>query len=174
MPCRAAGFTLIEVLIALLITAIGMVCAAGAQFASARMRHESMLMTMAVKLGSNAGERILNNSRLEHLYMGFDYDSERDGQPAGYQDCFTTTCSGEELAAFDLGYLRNMVRTAFPGGRIVICRDFLPPIKAKLVWECNGNAHSPIAIKIGWRERGPLPAHQGVPAMNMVYEGVPP
>lgn len=173
MSCRAAGFTLIEVLIALLVLAIGMVGAACAHIAMARMRHEAALMTMALQIANSASERILNNTRFRHLYMGFDYDAERDGNPVSAPGCHGTPCSGAALAAFDLAQLRHLVRASFPGGRMVICREHVTSLSDKPGWNCDGGAHSPIVIKIGWIERGPFPAHGSMPALSMLA-GVPP
>ncbi|WP_229518455.1 type IV pilus modification protein PilV [Massilia sp. PAMC28688] len=171
IPCRASGFTLIEVLVAALVLAIGIAGVIAAHLGAQRTRHGTALMSGAVQLAAGTAERIAANGRFRDQYAGFDYDSTRDGPPApSAQACFGTPCSGGQLAAADLAELRQALHAGFPGGRIVICRDAaVAQAGARLAWQCGGGSGAPLAIKIGWIERGA--GVDTLPALVLLADG---
>lgn len=173
--CRAHGFTLIEVLVAALVLAIGIVGVMASQVGALRTRQGSALMSAAVQLAAGAGERMRANGGARDAYLGFDYDAARDGPPQPVAlNCFGNPCSEIELSAFDLAELRLAVHGRFPGGRMLICRDAaLAQDAGRLAWECTGGAGAPVAVKIGWIERGAA-APIVSPALALMLDGGPP
>ena len=161
------GFTLIEVLVALFVLAIGIVGAGAAQLAAERTRQQAALMAEAGQLASSLAARIGANLPLASLpdagnpYLSLDYDAVADGPPVAAAACFgSAACDPLALAAFDLDETRLLVHRRFPGGRIAVCRDAAP-------WEagshryrgaCSGGAQAGVAIKIGWHGNDDLPA----------------
>lgn len=171
VACRASGFALIEVLVAALVLAIGMVGVMASQLAAQRARHGTALMSAAVQLASSVAERMRANGGARHHYIGLDYDALRDGPPsAAVAACFVAPCSKSELAGFDLSDIRHVVYQRFPGGRVVVCRDLaVAQPGARVGWPCTGGPTAPVAVKIGWIERSAhVPQAESRPALAML------
>jgi type IV pilus assembly protein PilV len=164
VSCRSEGFTLIEVLVAALLLAIAILGSMAAQLHALRTRQGSALMSSAVQLAGGIAERMRANGRFSDRYLGLDYDALRDGAPAAEgSGCHAAPCSGAELAAHDLDQIRHAVHAGFPGGRVVVCRG------AGAGWPCSGAG--PLAIKIGWAERGVERSAEARLAVVLVADG---
>ena len=101
-PRKAHGFTLVEVLIALLVLSIGMLGIAALYLESLHASRSALVRTQAVTLASDIADRIRAN---------------RD--PAGIYDCGGTCEAGEggnAIAVADLNAWRAAVETQLPGG----------------------------------------------------------
>jgi len=171
----AAGFTLIEVLIATLVLALGLVGGVGMQLHALRTRYESAQLSRAVHLASGMAERIRANGGQAAAYVGFDFDSAvAQRGPAGHaaaagtpgtagvptapaeaRACIAASCSPSELAGAELDELKRAVARQFPTGRARICRDAQMWQGGRLRWSCAGGADAPVVIKIGWRGKNP-------------------
>jgi type IV pilus assembly protein PilV len=153
---RCGGFSLIEVLVATLVLAVGVLGAAASQAISMRMRHDSDLMASAVRLASTLAERIRANPAAASAYM-FEFDAGSGAAPAAPAvRCYSgTVCTPAQLAAFDIHDVKQSLAAAFPGGRIRVCRDQQAwnAVRQNLEWDCAGAAGAPTVIKIGWRGR---------------------
>jgi type IV pilus assembly protein PilV len=153
----ASGFTLAEVLVGLVLLAIGVMGAVAMQAKAQRARLESHLMSQALHLASSLGERIHANALQLDKYLDFHYDAALDGAPVAPDLlCFDgSQCDTAQLVAFDLYEASQQLHTAFPGGRIGICHDgtVLDAGTDALLWECDGNSKAPVTIKIGWQGR---------------------
>lgn len=153
-----AGFTLVEVLVAVLVLAIGVLGAAGAQVAALRTRQGTGHMSHAVQLASTLADRMRANASqagTANPYLLLSYDAETDGEPVKPGvSCFSgSACSAAQMAAFDAYEIAHTLYTRFPGARIVVCRDATVWVQRALVWPCDGNASAPVVIKLGWRSR---------------------
>ena len=153
---RCGGYSLIEVLVAMFVLAIGVLGAAATQAVALRMRHDSDLMTAAVRLGSTFGERMRANPSSSSAYL-FEFDEVAGARPAAPPlQCFAgADCSSAQLAAFDIHDVSHTLSASFPGGRIKVCRDAQPwdDARRSLQWQCADAAGAPVVVKIGWRER---------------------
>lgn len=153
---RSGGYSLIEVLVAMFVLAVGVLGAAATQAVAMRMRHDSDLMTAAVRLGTTLGERMRANPSAASAYL-FDFDSAGGTQPAAPSiRCFAgSSCTPSQLAAFDIHDISLVLASAFPGGRIRVCRDSQPwnPARQSLQWECADASGAGVVVKIGWRGR---------------------
>lgn len=166
-PHRHSGLTLVEVLLALLLLATGVVAASGAQLAAGQARRHAHLLAQAQLIATSLAERIAANAALATVpdtsnpYAGFAYDAAVEGAPAGAPDCHGTAhCTPHMLAAFDL-YETAAALSQLPGGRIAVCRDAAPwdAAREQWRWPCTGAAgHVPLVIKIGWRAHADAPA----------------
>lgn len=174
------GFTLIEVLVAVLVLAIGIVGAAATQVAVLKTRHGTELMSAGVQLAASLAERMRANpvqmqaGDVANAYLQLRYDAADGAPPAPAVMCFASaSCASAQMAAFDLFEVRRALFEQYPGARIAVCRDakVWSDTARALAWKCAGGADAPIVIKLGWRERG-TPGHAPfVPAIALVVAG---
>ena len=164
MRTRTTGFSMLEVLVAVVVLAIGIVGGATMQLAALRTRHQSALLSQATHLASNLAERMRANGVLLSLpdganpYLTFNYDALAEPDPAPpIPLCYAldANCGNAQLALFDLYELKTLVRDRLPGGRAVVCRDAGMWQGGQLRWACSGDAGAPLVIKVGWRGKNP-------------------
>lgn len=171
MRCRSVGgFTLVEVLVALLVLAVGVVGATGLQIAAQRARHQSALMSAAVQLAASLAERMRANPAVlaapGNPYLALRYDAAADGAPAMPPLCFgAADCSPAQMAEFDLYETKQAIHAGFPRGRIVVCRDAAGSVPA---WDCAPASNAPIVVKLGWRGND---GSEGAPSVTLVVPG---
>ena len=95
-----AGFTLLEVLVALLVLSIGLLGLAALQTLSLKFNHQSYGRTQAVIRASDMLDRIRANPLGKKAGA---YDFVAAGSiPAISTDCTTAVCSSTELATWDI------------------------------------------------------------------------
>ena len=179
MRAVVGGFTLIEVLVAVLVLAIGVVGAAGTQLAALRTRQQSALLSGAVQLASGLADRMRANAGQmrggdeANPYLQTRYDAAADGAPppANPMCDANASCSNAQLALFDIYELKQALHAGFPGGRVVVCRDARPwdAGRGALAWACAGAAGAPVVIKLGWRGK----QHDGTAALDGAQEFAP-
>ena len=181
------GFTLIEVLVALLLLAIGILGALGTQVAALRTRQESSLMSRGVHLAGSLAERMRANAAQMQLpdainpYLQLRYEAGEGAAPRAPAHCYATSrCDSAQLARFDIDDTVAALHALFPGGRIAVCRDAVVWDDAgqALSWECASAAGAPVVIKLGWHERraggGSEAAASAAPALAvMLGTGAP-
>jgi type IV pilus assembly protein PilV len=155
----ASGFTLVEVLVALLVVAIGIAGAAALQARTMHSAREAERVSNATRLAAALAERMLANPVSMALpdaanpYLQFDYDSASSNPPAADPCYAEADCTPAQLAAFDLLEAGQAV-ALLPGGRIRVCRDASAPLAGAGLppWTCDGQAGAPVVVKLGWRE----------------------
>ncbi|PLY41262.1 type IV pilus modification protein PilV [Janthinobacterium sp. ROICE36] len=172
------GSSLVEVLVSLLLLALGLLGASILQLNSLRARHESALLSAGVQLAAGMAERMRSNSVLmygpdaDNPYLNVEYAAVDGTDAGGAPDCFgAAVCGAAELAQFDIAEWKQQLQSALPGARLHICRD-APAWDAAaqgLHWACSGGKGVPIVIKLGWRGRHP----DGSPAVNAASESLP-
>lgn len=159
------GFSLIEVLVAVIVLAIGLVGGAALQLSALRTRHQSALLSTAVQLASSMADNMRANvaqmqaNDASNIYLTARHDAARDpAPPAPADSCFDGAgCNSAQLANVEIYALTRQLRDSFPGGRLVICRDTSTWNGAAhgVDWACDGSAASPVAIKLGWHSKDP-------------------
>ncbi|HEX6930464.1 MAG TPA: type IV pilus modification protein PilV [Gammaproteobacteria bacterium] len=93
------GFSLIEILVALFVFAIGILSVAGLQIVSKRTNFEAVQRTSATFLAYDILERMRANPRELGSYVDVTLGATR---PAPAVMCDASACTAEELAAFDV------------------------------------------------------------------------
>lgn len=91
-----SGFTLIEVLVAILIVAVGILGVAGMQVVSLQQNRNALLRDTSLQLGNDIMDRMRAN-RVE-VYSPV----ELDDPPAFGTDCNDNDCDTEEMRDFDV------------------------------------------------------------------------
>ncbi|MDL2354850.1 MAG: type IV pilus modification protein PilV [Pseudomonadota bacterium] len=157
----AGGFTLLEVLVAVFVLAVGILGAAATQLAALRVRHQSGLMSNGVQLAGALADSMRANAApmraadSANPYLQLHYDAATDGapQPAGPACIAGAGCSAAQLADADLYQFKQALYAGFPGARAVVCRDsqVWDAGSGALRWPCGGGDGAPIVIKLGWR-----------------------
>jgi type IV pilus assembly protein PilV len=108
---RNAGFTLMEVLIALVVLSIGLLGLAALQATGTRNIHTSYLRSQAVVQAYDMADRMRSN--LQGVSAG--YYSDLSGIPTSPPDCTSTQCNPEQLAELDLAQWNIANRDVLPG-----------------------------------------------------------
>jgi len=162
----AAGFTMVEVLVAVLLLAVGLVGALAMQAHAMRTRQESALLTEALQDAAALADRIRANAAQSSAYLGFEFDADAEAaQPApAATDCSGSACDPAALAQHELAVFRQQLQSSLPSARALTCRDSSTAPGGRLPWACSGEASAPIVIKIGWRGSGARSASSGTAA----------
>ncbi|MBI4693393.1 MAG: type IV pilus modification protein PilV [Gammaproteobacteria bacterium] len=156
--CAAArGFTLLEVMIAVVVFSIGLLGIAGLQVAGMRFTHDAHLRSIATAQAENMADRMRTNAA--GMAAG-NYDVS-GAMPTSYpKDCDARQCTPAELATFDLVSWNTAVANKavesnaglLPGGDGVVCLDSTPDDGDTGNWQCDDKG-SVYAVKLRWVER---------------------
>lgn len=144
---RSGGFTLIEVLVAVLVLAIGLLGIAGLQAAGMQMNNSAYLRSQAAILAQDMADRARANTE------GYEVGAYDIGDPTGLSQtdsCYTTSgCSPTNLAESDVFRWRNNIQSLLPGGEGTICRDDSPEDgTSETSPACSGSGN--YVVKIWW------------------------
>ncbi|MCP5330911.1 MAG: type IV pilus modification protein PilV [Pseudomonadales bacterium] len=145
MP-RQQGATLIEVLVSLLILAIGLLGMSGLQTVSLRNTQSAYLRTQASLNSNDIVERIRAN--LQGVEAG-SYDGAAGAVTAS---CNTTAgCTPAQLAANDIAEWKAALAADLPSGAGTVCADSTPEDGTAAASACDGLG-TLYAVKIWWDE----------------------
>ncbi len=160
----AGGFTLFEVLVSILVLALGMLAAAGLQLSAVRSSQQSSIHTLAMSLASDMADRMrsndveMNKEDSDNPFLAVNFQADQAlTEPAAYCNGSTTDCTTEQLATFEIYEWEKRLKEVMPTARAVICRDSTPydATTNSFKWSCAvgstvGNK-APVTIKIGWQ-----------------------
>lgn len=154
---QVRGFALIEVLVAVVVLAIGILGASAMQLTALRVRHESLLLSNAAQMASAMADRVrANPGQIGPVYLTLDYDSYAEPAPAMPPSlCWEGGCDSGAVASADVYELKRQVAAQLPAGRVRICRDTGMWAAGPLRWACAGGPAAPVVVKIGWRGKNP-------------------
>jgi len=97
---RQGGFSLIEVLVAVIILSIGLLGVATLQITSKRGNFEAMQRSAATLYAEDLVERMRSNPSVLSNYTSSTFTEIAPPTPAG--TCVSTDCDADDLAAYDL------------------------------------------------------------------------
>jgi type IV pilus assembly protein PilV len=157
MTRRQGGFTLLEILIAIVIFSIGLLGIAGLQVAGMRFTHGSQLRSIAVAQAETMSDLMRANEF--GVQSGY-YNVQDDMPTSAADDCASAVCDAQQRAAYDLaawnvhtdGAPLQSNADVLPSGVGVVCRDSTPNDGDSTAWACD-DAGEVYAIKIQWVER---------------------
>ncbi len=149
---RQRGVSLIEVLVSILVMALGLVGMASLQTTTLKYQQGSVQRGMVASLISDFAERArANNSQSPQvegdssLYLtesGLTWASAvavSDFEPDSDCRASDATCSASDLAAYDLKVWQQSVRTALPQGSAAVVRQG-DAMNVTLMWSDKGRA----------------------------------
>jgi type IV pilus assembly protein PilV len=154
---KPMGFSLVEVLISIIVLAIGLIGAAMMQLTAARTTEQSSMHDSAISLASQIAEEIRANRAQMNVFVGVSYSANDTVAPLA-TSCYSQSCTASEMARQAAHDWMQRVHDALPGGRLEICQDAVVVSTAgRFDWcgTAGGTAADPIVIKIGWSERDP-------------------
>jgi type IV pilus assembly protein PilV len=167
---RARGFTLLEVLIAVVVLALGIIGGVALQMAALRARHQAVLLSQAAQMAAALAERMRANPAQTDLYLTLNYDAYAEPLPSAPPAlCHGDACTSAQLAWADMYEAKHQVRLGMPAGRVLVCRDAGLWSGGILRWTCTGGPSAPVVVKVGWRGKNP----DGTPLVGAAGEYAP-
>ena len=154
-PHGARGFTLIEVLVAIVVLSFGLLGMVGLQSASLKANREARLQATAVRMAAEIGDIMRGNKSVSigtvaanNPYLVANFTGT---VPTASPDCFSAPCTTPtQVAQADIADWLTRVRDDLRGARVVICFDATPFDSAgKPQWACS-NSGGVVNVKIGW------------------------
>lgn len=158
-----SGFSLIEVLVAIIILSVGMLGAVGMQATALQSNKETRYQAIATTFGRELAEKMRGNNTVaiktvaaENPYLFDETLSATPALPGGLVNCFTSGCTSPgTLATWDVFDWQQRVQLALPTPRVKVCFDDDPFDSAgKARWACapaTGGAGGNVAVlKMSW------------------------
>lgn len=141
------GFTLVEVLIALIVMSVGLLGIAGLYLHSIQAGRTSVFFHQAVTLTGDIADRIRANPSAGVNYQAAGQDH---GCMAG-----TTDCTPTEMAQNDIEVWDDQAATALPGGQVAIAFT-----------DNGGVTPDTYQITVSWTEAGDTPSYSVLIPVN--------
>ena len=128
-----AGFTLLEVMVALLIFSIGLLGLAGLQGSSLQNNKTADLRSIAVIAAHDMAERIRANGRDKNQV----YDNIATGIPTPATDCISTaSCtSPSQIRDWDNYEWQTMLKNSLPSGRGTVAPNADGALVITVMWD---------------------------------------
>ena len=155
------GFSLTEVLVALLLLGLGLFGSLRLQAAAVRHQHDSWMQAHAHQLAVELAERMRMHPEVAALPSPADNPFLQNlvlaagaAAPAPHP-CVMQACTPDHAAALaEVRDWQQLVQQALPQARIRVCQDAAPgPADANTGWHCTpppSDAAPLLAIKLGW------------------------
>lgn len=119
-----SGFTMVELMVAILVLAIGLLGLASLQVWGLTGNHNAYLRTQATMLAQDITERIRANSGADYLMEG----ASCKKYSGSSKSCISSSCSAQEMAQYDLTNWCSSIATKLPGGDSLITQAANPSI----------------------------------------------
>ena len=153
---QAAGFTLLEVLTALLITTLAVTGIAALQLNALTMTHEANLRTTATLLARDWINRMRANAAANPADFDFACWTDRQDCAQSHPECrradhHNAPCTPAELAQDDYAHWGDRLALQLPGGRGRLCRDDDGGAHADAC--ADAAAGDAFVLTIAWHER---------------------
>ena len=157
------GFSLIEVLVAIVVLSFGLLGMVGMQAFALQSNQEARLQGQAAVLARELAEMMRGNkvvgsdpSSTNNFYLGtFTVGNLSMGSNASYcsgANALTPCATPADVAKAEITDWLNRVNTELPGARVTVCLDGAPfDTNGMPQWACTPTGADEIAvIKIGW------------------------
>jgi len=150
---QANGFTLIEVLIALVVLSLGILGVAGLQVKAQQFNRSAYLNTQATIIAHDMMERM----RANPAALTASTPSYHLPNADKHDTCYTLAgCSAQEMAENDMyewaGSTSDGVLSTLPGGSAVVCLDGTPDDGSPSDSACDGTGNIYV-VKVWWQNK---------------------
>jgi len=112
---KQKGFGLVEVLVSILILAVGLLGIAGLQVQSLRFNNEAYLRTQATVLANDIIDRMRTNRTAAIDTSSYNF-ALNDSPTASVTACESNACSAGNIAEYDFAQWRANIASALPNG----------------------------------------------------------
>jgi len=151
--CFPQGFSLIEVLVALLVLAIGLLGLAALQTTGFKFGHQSYERTQAVLQAYDITDRMRANKSGAGSAVNTAYDSVALGNlPAVSVDCAAASCTGNQLATYDIRSWNAANANLLAEGKGAICKGTFTNDANNYPTSCTATG-SIYRVAVTWREQ---------------------
>jgi type IV pilus assembly protein PilV len=144
-PNHTRGFTLLEVMIALVIFSIGLLGLAGLQARGLQSNSTAQNRTTAMILAYDMANRLRANPA--GVAAG-DYNNLDSTNPTA-GDCISAACTAAQMATYDYYEWQQTINNALPKGHGTVTGGATPPFTITVMWDeertgatgtaCSGN-----------------------------------
>jgi type IV pilus assembly protein PilV len=144
----AAGYALLEALVAVIVAAVGFIGAARMQTLGMSLGNSAQSRQKATLLGYQMTDRIRANRK------GFSDGNYNSPASNGDTSCLSSGCTPVQLAAADVGQWAADIAASLPSGTGIVCADSTPEDGTSIApteHMCDG-APNLIAVKIWWTD----------------------
>lgn len=137
------GFTLLEVLVALVVLSIGLIGLAGLQSVALKQNYNAYLRSQAVALAYDMADRMRSNN------LGAAKGFYHNPAPTSHSDCTTMVgCAADQLAENDMSEWAADLGALLPMGTGLVCQDSTPEsLPSPLVCDGTGPTH---VVRVVW------------------------
>lgn len=180
------GFTLVEVLVAIVVLSFGMLGMVGMQAFALQSNREARLQGQAAGLARELAEMMRGNkvvgsdpSATNNFYLGtFAVGGLTMGANAAYcsgVNASTPCTTPADAAKAEMTDWLNRVSTELPGARVTVCFDGAPYDASGMPqWACTATGADEIAvIKIGWTRASTDRSQTGAAAIESAATNPP-
>lgn len=162
---KHSGFTLVEVLIAVVILAGGLLGLAGLQAMGLSSNQSAYNRSLATQLASDIADRMRSNPTVAVNYLNTFMLPSAATCATGNAPCSactssSSTCTPAQLAVKDLYDWNSNLQSAFPAGTGIICVDSTPNDGTPTNPACD-NKGPVVVVKIGWDDNKSGSANYG-------------
>jgi type IV pilus assembly protein PilV len=128
---REAGFTLLEVLVAIVVLSFGLVCVVGLQAIALQANKEARNQSSALRLARELGDMMRGNKDIALLAAGasnpYLVPNFTGGAAAAPENCATAACSSTTtIAQFEMSDWLSRVDMELPGVHVVVATTVRP------------------------------------------------
>ena len=138
------GVGMVEILVALLVLAIGVLGYAGLQLSALKSTESAQVRSQGTALARNALEAIALNPQERLTYLNADkWDNAQSSfgdQPPSNPNCLSSACTPSEMADWEIAYLQWQAGTMLPAGRI-------------RVQQCKAGGFSSSCVVVAWGDQ---------------------
>jgi type IV pilus assembly protein PilV len=146
----SSGFTLMEVLIAMVVMGVGIITIVELQTDALTGSQQSGARMHAAVLASGMADRIRANPAGQGNYDGMTVGTA----PTSNSNCYNTTCNANQLATHDVWRWQQKLGNTLPGGEGIVCRDSSPDDgTGQSSPSCDGDSNDPFAVKVWWTRK---------------------
>lgn len=147
------GFSLIEVLVALLVLSIGLLGLAALQTTGLKLNHQSYERTQAVLQAYDIIDRMRANRTSANAGINSNYNSIAHGYiPGSFTNCMTTACSSDQAAIYDTFNWNAANASILAEGKGAVCKGTFTNDANNTPTGCNVTG-SIFRVAITWKEQ---------------------
>ncbi|WCM94476.1 type IV pilus modification protein PilV [Acidovorax sp. NCPPB 2350] len=160
-PRATRGFSLIEVLVAIVVLSFGMLGVVGLQAYAVQANRDARMQAQAANLARELAEMMRGNKAVgaksttaDNPYL-VSLSGTMSSGPSEYcmivSNASTGCTSATAVAAAEMTEWLTRLRAELPGARVVVCFDSAPyDSSGKGQWGCTTSSDGIAVIKIGW------------------------